>query len=310
LKIISSLQVSIIKSPKMKKLDYYVLDVFTFQHYTGNQLSVVYTPDALSLEEYHKISREFGYSETSFVHYSESTGALAVRSFTPSGFEVSGAGHNLLGAVILALLKQWDIFKTQTTTPWVSINGTPISVVISQKDGHPFVAMKQRSAMLIGTVPPTKISAALGLDLKMLGDHGWQSQIVSTEVAHLMVPVKDLNALAFASPNKTLLKAISEEYGFEGYYLFTTAPSAKGYLASTRFFSPAVGIDEDPATGTAAGPLAGYLEKLGHIQKNTDHIIFQGEQVGYPSEIHVRVEEDGIFVSGSSVIVMEGSLYL
>jgi PhzF family phenazine biosynthesis protein len=294
----------------MKKLDYYVLDVFTTQRYTGNQLSVVHTPDALSLDEYHKISREFGYSETSFIHYSESTGALEVRSFTPAGFEVNGAGHNLLGAVILALLKQWDIFKTQTTATWVSINGTPIGVNVSQKDGHPFVAMKQRPAEIIGSIPYVKISAAVGLDPAMLGSNGWESQIVRTEVAHLMVPVKDFNALALATPNKTLLKAISEEYGFEGFYLFSTAPSAKGYLASTRFFNPGIGIDEDPATGTAAGPLTGYLEKLGYIEKHSDHIIFQGEQPGHPSEIHTRVEEDGIVVSGSSVIVMEGSLYL
>ncbi|NII83244.1 MULTISPECIES: PhzF family phenazine biosynthesis protein [unclassified Pedobacter] len=294
----------------MRKLDYYILDVFTTQRYTGNQLSVVHTPDALSLDEYHKISREFGYSETSFIHYSETTGALEVRSFTPAGFEVNGAGHNLLGAVILALLKQWDIFKTQTTATWVSINGTPIGVNVTQKDDHLFVTMKQHPAEIIGSVPSAKISAALGLDAEMLGSNGWENKIVKTEVAHLMVPVKDLNVLALAIPNKTRLKAISEEYGFEGFYLFSTAPSAKGYLASARFFNPGIGIDEDPATGTAAGPLTGYLEKLGHIQKQSDHIIFQGEQTGHPSEIHTRVEDDGIVVSGSSVIVMEGSLYL
>ncbi|WP_293310354.1 PhzF family phenazine biosynthesis protein [Pedobacter sp. UBA5917] len=294
----------------MKKLDYYVLDVFTVQRYTGNQLSVVYTPEELSLEQYHQISREFGYSETSFVHYSDVSGALEVRSFTPAGFEVNGAGHNLLGAVILALLKDWDIFKTQGAAKWVAINGTPIPVNISEKDGHPFVAMKQRPAEILGNVPHARIAEAIGLDVASVGVNGWESKVVKTEVSHLMVPIKDTNTLIHAIPNKALLKALSEEYDFDGFYLFSTEASAKGYLASTRFFNPGIGIDEDPATGTAAGPLTGYLEKLEYVQKNKDHIIFQGEQTGHPSEIHVRVEDDGIMVSGSSVIVMEGSIYV
>ena len=68
----------------MEKLDYYVLDVFTDQRYTGNQLSVVYIENELTLEQYHNISREFGYSETSFVHHSAEQGAFRVRSFTPA----------------------------------------------------------------------------------------------------------------------------------------------------------------------------------------------------------------------------------
>jgi trans-2,3-dihydro-3-hydroxyanthranilate isomerase len=66
------------------------------------------------------------------------------------------------------------------------------------------------------------------------------------------------------------LKEISEKFGFEGCYLFTTKSSSEKYLAETRFFNPGMGIDEDPATGTAAGPLAGYLEILGYIKKNQE----------------------------------------
>jgi trans-2,3-dihydro-3-hydroxyanthranilate isomerase len=97
----------------MQKLDYYVLDVFTDQRYKGNQLSVVYIENELTIEQYHNIAREFGYSETSFVTYSTAQSVFKVRSFTPAKFEVAGAGHNLLGAVCLALIKKWDIFKNQ-----------------------------------------------------------------------------------------------------------------------------------------------------------------------------------------------------
>ena len=92
-------------------LQYYVLDVFSNKSYKGNPLSVVFTNGDLELETYQNISKEFGYSETSFVYYSTKQKALNVRSFTPTGFEIDGAGHNLLGAVFGALLKKMPIFE-------------------------------------------------------------------------------------------------------------------------------------------------------------------------------------------------------
>ena len=293
----------------MKRLDYYVLDVFTDQRYKGNQLSVVHTENELSLEQYHDISREFGYSETSFVHYSEEQTAFKVRSFTPAKFEVAGAGHNLLGAVCLALLKKWDIFKNQGDQPWVFIKDTKIPLSITEEKGLPYVAMKQRKAEVIKPVPASLISEAIGLSIDDLTLNDWRVNIVQTEVPHLMVPVKDAAALKKASSHKSLLKNISEKFGFEGCYLFTTKTSDEKYLAETRFFNPGMGIDEDPATGTAAGPLAGYLEMLGHIPKNRHFLILQGELVEHPSTIRVQVVEDGVWVSGSSTIVMEGQLF-
>ena len=90
------------------------------------------------------------------------------------------------------------------------------------------------------------------------------------------------------------------------YYVldvFTTGPYKGNQLSVVR-------IDEDPATGTAAGPLTGYLEQLGHIIPHTDYRILQGEQMNRPSIIHVNISDDGIWVSGSSVITMEGQLAL
>jgi len=293
----------------MKKLDYYVLDVFTDQRYKGNQLSVVHIEHELTIEQYHDISREFGYSETSFVNYSTEQNVFKVRSFTPAKFEVAGAGHNLLGAVCLAVIKKWDIFKNQDDQPWVFIKDTKIPVSITEENGLPYVAMKQRQAEVIRTLPIDVISGAVGLSIDDLALNDWPINIVQTEVPHLMVPVKDVESLKKAVSHKSLLKEISEKFCFEGCYLFTTKSSSEKYLAETRFFNPGMGIDEDPATGTAAGPLAGYLEMLGYIKKNQDFLILQGELVEHPSTIRVKVVENGIWVSGSSVIVMEGQIY-
>ena len=294
----------------MEKLDYYVVDVFTDQRYTGNQLSVVYIDNELTLDQYHAIAREFGYSETSFVQYSTEQNAFQVRSFTPAKFEVAGAGHNLLGAVCLALLKKWDIFKGQGDQPWVLIKDTRIPLIITEENGWPFVAMKQRQAEVISTVPIDMISEAVGLSIDELKLNDWPINIVQTEVPHLMVPVKDLEALKKAVSHKSLLKEIAEKFDFEGCYLFTTKTSSEKYLAETRFFNPGMGIDEDPATGTAAGPLAGYLEILGYIKKNQHFLILQGKYVEHPSTIRVQVVDNGIWVSGSATIVMEGQIYV
>ncbi len=294
----------------MKTLDYYVVDVFTDSRYKGNQLSVVYTDEELDINQYYDISREFGYSETSFVNYSTSENVFKVRSFTQAKHEVIGAGHNLLGAVCLALLKKWDIFKHHGAEPWVMIKDDRIPLKITEQDGLPYVGMKQSPAEIVKTVSAELIARAVGLSVADLYLNGWDINIVKTEVAHLMVPVKNSLMLKKAISNKSLLKEASDKFGFEGCYLFTTNHPKTDSIAEARFFNPSIGIDEDPATGTAAGPLAGYLEKLGYIDKDKDFRISQGEYVNQPSTIYVKVTDNGIWVSGSSVIVMEGKLYL
>jgi trans-2,3-dihydro-3-hydroxyanthranilate isomerase len=119
----------------------------------------------------------------------------------------------------------------------------------------------------------------------------------------MMVTVRNFDVLKRAVLNKSLLKDASRKYEFEGCYLFTTDHPGADYLAGARFFNPSIGIDEDPATGTAAGPLAGYLEKLGYIQKDIDYKILQGEYVDQLSTIQIKVVSDGIWISGSSVIM-------
>lgn len=113
-----------------------------------------------------------------------------------------------------------------------------------------------------------------------------------------------------AVPDNERLMDISKRYGFEGFYLFTTDASELNYIAETRFFNPAFGINEDPATGTAAGPLAGFLGNVKFILPGASYRILQGVLVNHPSSIQVKQATEGIWVSGSSVIVMEGKLLL
>ena len=313
---------------------YYVLDVFSKERYKGNPLAVVEMEEDLDPSIYQNIAREFGYAETSFVRISAEQKALQVRSFTAGGFEVGGAGHNLLGAVCLTLLKKWDIFSGQQD-PWVIMKDEKIPLRITRDaGGQVVVGMKQRPAVLGYPVPAEKMAAALRLSPEEVGSAYGQPIVVRTEVAHLMVPVRDVAALHRAVSQKEALQKLAAEFDFEGCYLFVgndsglaSLPSTErsgtgsataskpgehtdGPIAEARFFNPGLGIVEDPGTGSAAGPLAGLLHLLGHIKTGKEYTFLQGVTMQQPCTITVSVAPDGIWVSGSSVIVMEGHLYI
>jgi trans-2,3-dihydro-3-hydroxyanthranilate isomerase len=297
---------------KREPLEYYVLDVFTNERYKGNPLAVVFTNDNLELYQYENIAREFGYSETSFVYYNETQKALNVRSFTPTGFEVHGAGHNLLGAVCAALLRGMDIFKDQDTDLRVVMKDAliPVSVSTGNADHLHVVKMQQKPALAGSPISIEQIAEALALTDGDLSNQTLVPTIVTTEVSHAMVPVKNLEILNSIKPNNKKLIEISKEYQFEGFYCFAFTNGNHDNIAESRFFNPLIGIDEDAATGTAAGPLAGFLFMNKLIKLNTAYQILQGVKLHHPSLIEIMVRENDILVGGSSIITMQGKIYL
>ena len=294
-------------------LEYYVLDVFSNKSYKGNPLSVVFTDGDLELEVYQNISKEFGYSETSFVYYSSRQKALNVRSFTPTGIEIDGAGHNLLGAVCGALLKKIPIFKEQNeNNRFVIMKHSPIPLTVSfdSVTQYPVVQMHQKQVVIKQEIPTYKIAVALGLKIEDLDVNAFVPTIVKTEVAHTMVPVKNSQILNSIVPDHKLLVEISKEYKSEGFYCFTISSQNTDSIAEARFFNPVIGIYEDPATGTAAGPLIGFLTQKKFTKPNTEYKILQGVKLNQPSLIEVMNRENDILVGGSSIITMKGELYL
>lgn len=294
-------------------LEYFVLDVFSNKSYKGNPLSVVFTDGNLEIESYHNIAKEFGYSETSFVYYSTTQKALNVRSFTPSGFEVDGAGHNLLGAVCAALLKKMPLFEEQNQTDrFVIMKDSPIKLTTSLDTvtENPIVQMHQKAAIIGQEVPASTIAKALGLTIDDLTVGELVPTIVQTEVAHVMVPIKNRRFLHDCIPDNKRLIEISKEYKFEGFYCFTTSDENQETIVEARFFNPLIGIDEDAATGTAAGPLIGFLTQNKYTKPNTEYKILQGVKLNQPSLIEVMAREKDILIGGSAVITMRGELYV
>lgn len=134
-------------------------------------------------------------------------------------------------------------------------------------------------------------------------------QVVSTGVAHLLVPILDREAVDRIQPQGDALFAILDGVGAEGCYVFSLDARQASAVAYARFFNPTVGVSEDPATGTAAAPLAAHLVAYG-LAKPGQMKIEQGTAMGRTSLIQVEVRADRVKVSGRAMVVASGRLML
>jgi PhzF family phenazine biosynthesis protein len=137
---------------------------------------------------------------------------------------------------------------------------------------------------------------------------GEEAQVVSTGAGHLLVPARDRGVVDRAAPDPARLVRALQQVGGEGCYLYSPDPVDSAAVAYARFFNPTVGIAEDPATGTAAGPLAARLVTAGRVPDKSTVIIEQGYALGRPSRIAVSVCGQRVRIGGSGLVVAEGTL--
>jgi len=133
-------------------------------------------------------------------------------------------------------------------------------------------------------------------------------QVVSTGAPHLLVPVRSREAIARARPDAQRLVKILQAVGGEGCYLFCLDSVLPSSTAHTRFFNPTVGIVEDSATGTAAGPLACQLITRGVVKAGDLVVIEQGYEMGRPSLLRLEVHGDLVQLAGRCVTAVNGML--
>src|SRR5215469_15820760 len=157
---------------------------------------------------------------------------------------------------------------------------------------------------------PAALSAALALEEVDLVLGRFPVQVVSTGTAHLLVPLRNREAVNRAHPDGRRLSQQLRSVEAQGCYLFSLDPVDPAAVAHTRFFNPTIGIIEDPATGSAAGPLACYLAKYGHIASEATVLIEQGYVQGRPSHMEIRLRGDEVRIFGAGVTVAEGMLWL
>jgi PhzF family phenazine biosynthesis protein len=290
-----------------------LVDVFADAPLAGNPLAVVADAERLEEAVMRAVAREFNQSETTFVlppTRAEATWRL--RSFTPAGAEVTGAGHNALGAWWwLATTGRIRLDAEGGAAPAQEIGSRVLPVEVTGRDGRPDAIVMEQAPPEVGRTVSDReeLAAALGLSLDggdLPGDV--PAQVVSTGAAHLLVPARDRDAVDRARPDAPRLKTILADAGGQGCYLYCLDPVDPAAVAYSRFFNPTVGIEEDPATGSAAGPLVSRLVAEDVVPDGEAVVVEQGHAMGRPSRIRVQVTGDRVRIGGAAVVVAEGML--
>jgi PhzF family phenazine biosynthesis protein len=279
-----------------------LIDVFAQTPFNGNSLAVVEGADALSEAQMRRIAGEFNQAETTFLL--KSTRAdWRLRSFTASGEEVFGAGHNALGAWLwLAEQGRFGALDIPRTFHQ-EIGHDVLPIVLERIEGAIQGRMLQAPLRLLQPVGEiTPLARALGLEVADILTTP-PPRPAHTGATHLLVRARDAATVDRAAPKHEELLAVLRAAGAEGCYLYAHDSRVPG-TAYARFFNPTVGLWEDAATGTAAGPLAAYLGREGMIRDNT-LVIEQGVKMGRRSLLKVRLTPDPE-LSGSGVVVLRG----
>lgn len=281
-----------------------LIDVFANAPLTGNPLAVVEDADALDDETMRRIAREFNQAETTFLVRSDRAD-WKLRSFTAIGVEVGGAGHNALGAWLWLGYhgKLGDLQAPRTFRQEVGAEILPIT--LQERDGRIHGRMKQAALRLSPPIAdPEPLARALGLARHdILSDPA--PRAADTGTSHLMVRVRNAEAVDRAAPSSEDLPRVLGPAQAEGCYIYAF-DKVQPSTAYARFFNPTIGLWEDSATGTAAGPLCAYLGSEG-LLANNELVVEQGTRMGRPSFLHVRLSPDPE-LSGTGVVVLRGTL--
>ncbi|KAH8427248.1 PhzF family phenazine biosynthesis protein [Aspergillus melleus] len=326
-------------------IPYYIIDVFTTTPYKGNPLAVVPTLDSpLSTTQMKLLARQFNLSETTFICPPTTVPATyRLQSFLPNGEEVFGAGHNALGAwwyiVSSGLLGSEGAIDGRKSVYHQELGGLVFPVEITMSKGRIIITMRQNTPQFLSRHPdPAALGVALGLDLSEMGFHVpgtdtfvSEARVVTTSPArHLLVPVRDVQVLRRVrfSSEAVATELERTQSRNSGVYVFAPVPGpgSVGQEAGSemedrprfeaRFFSPGMGA-EDPATGSAAGPLGAYVWEnevvsRGGMKRGSVNVdVVQGRERGRECvmEVGLEIEEGrvvGVMIRGTGVLVAKG----
>ena len=281
----------------MTDFRYVVCDVFTDTPFQGNQLAVFTDARALDGETMQALAREINYSESTFVLPAEDGGHAKIRIFTPV-HEMRFAGHPTLGtAFVLAGPLQLVEIRLETLAGIVPVR--------LERDENRIVFGRMEQPL--PTVRPydaeAELLSAVGVKRSEL-----PVELYDNGVPHVYVCLGSEEEVARLRPDLNRLSGLSDVVGVNCF-------AGSGSRWKTRMFAPSSGVAEDPATGSAAGPLALHLARHGRIDFGDEIEISQGAEVGRPSKLFARADGtaekvERVEVGGSAVVVARGEFRL
>ena len=271
---------------------YVIVDVFTDTPLQGNQLAVFTDARGMPEEQLQPLAREINFSETVFVYPAEGRGHVRMRIFTP-GLELPFAGHPVLGtAFVLGGPLQLDELRLET--------GAGVVPVRLERDGSRIVFgwMCQPQFSFEPYDRAEELLTLLGVE-----ESGLPVELYRQGPGHVLIELGSAEAVAALRPDGAALQELNP-YG-------TACFARDGETWKARVFVPAHGVGEDPATGSAAGPLALHLARHGRISFGEEIEIRQGVEIGRPSTLYaVARSPEEVEVGGSAVVVARGEFRL
>jgi len=297
-------------------LNFYIVDVFAEEKYTGNQLAIFRGAQSMSDKEMQRLAKEMNYSETTFIMAEEARPAInggnqlgyEVRIFTPTA-EVPFAGHPTLGT---AYLIQREIIKQSVETVVLNLQAGQIPVTLNYKNGNPDILwMRQLPPQFGKTFDPTDIAPLLSLDRFAIDDK-FPIQEVSTGLPFIIVPLRTLNSIKQCHINQERLAAFERSQP-KAFLVFCPETYHLQNDLNVRMFGDDYGVPEDPATGSGNGCLAGYLVQHHYYETNSIDIrVEQGYEIGRPSLLLLKAQKENdqikVSVGGKVIMVAKGEL--
>ena len=304
----------------MTRLNFLHLDVFTDRRFEGNQLAVFPDGRGLDAAAMQTIAREMNFSETTFILPKERDDTdVRMRIFTP-GVELPMAGHPTVGSTF-ALAHLGTITAGRESFVFgLGVGPTRVELIWQGSDLS-FAWMDQRPPEVRRpAISPDDVIRAVGVDAAAHRDTGLPIEEISCGNPFLLLPLSTRAAVDAATPDMAALFRLRSAFPNDhiGVLVFTTEATEPGVTTYSRMFGPGLGVPEDPATGSAAGPLGCYLAAHDLVRgADLETIVnWQGVAMGRPSRIHIAIgrNADGaisrVQVGGQAVLVAEGQLML
>lgn len=311
-------------------LDFHTLDVFTDRVFGGNPLGVFPAAAHLPTGLMQRVALEMNLSETVFLGPPETeAGTARVRIFTPAR-EVPFAGHPTVGSALFLASGTWTGPDGPRLPPLPDGDGEvrlvleenvgPVPVTVRFEGGRPVFA-RFTTAILPehrpSPHPVADLAAMVGLSESDIGGEGpggseLRPEMVSCGLEYFVIPVRTIDAVRRSSLDTARWQRMLADAWAHHVYIVCLDGEGDGVDVRVRMYAPGSGVPEDPATGSAAAALGGYLSAAdGHEEASLSWTVEQGIEMGRPSLLYVEADRaegatSAVRVGGSAVAVSRG----